>query len=78
MKVMELKDELSKHGKPTSGLKAVLLQRLADAITNHVPIMANRQRTTTTPSEDLRGLPPELIGNPLLQWKLQWMNHPID
>ena len=26
MKVTELKDELSKHGQPTSGLKAVLLQ----------------------------------------------------
>ena len=48
MKVTELKDELSKRGQPTSGLKAVLLQQLADAITNHVPIMANGQGTTTT------------------------------
>ena len=39
MKVTELKDELSKRGQPTLGLKAVLLQRLADTITNHVPIM---------------------------------------
>ena len=64
MKVTELKDELSNCGQPTSGLKAVLLQQLANAITNCVPIMAYGQGTTTTPSENLRGFAPELIGNP--------------
>ena len=65
MKVTELKDELSKRGQPTSGLKAVLLQQLADTITNHVPIMANGQGTTTTQREDLRGFTPRAHWKPL-------------
>ena len=39
MKVVELKAELTKRGKSTTGLKAFLLERLKDAIANHVVIV---------------------------------------
>eukprot|EP00956_Cyclotella_meneghiniana_P034869 scaffold109003_cov36-Cyclotella_meneghiniana.AAC.1 len=36
--VAQLKDELKKRGRPVSGAKAVLAQRLIDAVNNNVPV----------------------------------------
>ena len=78
MKVVELKAELTKCGKSTTGLKAVLLEQLKDAIANHVVIVGNTPGATTTPPDDLRGLPKQLAGNPLFQWKQLWRNPQIE
>ena len=40
MKVSELKSELSKHGQPVFGLKAVLLERLRSALQQHLPSLS--------------------------------------
>ena len=66
MKVVELKAELTKRGKSTTGLKAVLLERLKDAIANSVVIVANTPGTTTTPPDDLRGFAETARWKPLV------------
>ena len=53
MKVVELKAELTKRGKSTTGLKAVLLERLKDVIANRVVIVGNTPGATTTPPDNL-------------------------
>ena len=78
MKVVELKAELTKRGKSTTGLKAVLLERLKDVIANGVVIVANTPGATTTPPDDLRGFAEKLAGNPLFQWKQLWRNPQIE
>ena len=55
MKVVELKAELTKRVKSTTGQKAVLLERLKDAIGNRVVIVGNTPGATTTTPDDLRG-----------------------
>ena len=39
MKVSELKEELGKRGQSTQGLKAVLLERLKEALAKHLPVL---------------------------------------
>ena len=66
MKVVELKAELTKRGKSTTGLKAVLLERLKDVIANRVVIVANMPGATTTPPDDLRGFAETARWKPLV------------
>ena len=40
LKVAELKEELSKRGQPTTGLKTVLADRLKEALQNRLPVIA--------------------------------------
>ena len=63
---MELKAELTKRGKSTTGLKAVLLERLKDAIANSVVIVANTPGATTTTPDDLRGFAETACWKPLV------------
>ena len=65
-KMKELKAELTKRGKSTTGLKAVLLERLKDAIANHVVIVANMAGATTTTPDDLRGFAETARWKPLV------------
>ena len=66
MKVVELKAELTKRGKSTTGLKAFLLEQLKDAIANHVVIVGNMPGATTTPPDDLRGFAETARWKPLV------------
>ena len=54
MKVNELKSELSKHGQPVFGLKAVLFEKLRSALQQHLPNLSSAdQRARAT--DDLTG-----------------------
>ena len=66
MKVVELKAELTKCRKSTTGLKAVLLERLKDAIANRVVIVGNTSGATTTTPDDLRGFAKTACWKPLV------------
>ena len=66
MKVVELKAELTKRRKSTTGLKAVLLERLKDAIANHVVIVGNTPGATTTTPDDLGGFAETAHWKPLV------------
>ena len=66
MKVVELKAELTKCRKSTTGLKAVLLERLKDVIANRVVIVGNTSGATTPPPDDLRGFAETAHWKPLV------------
>ena len=66
MKVVELKAELTKCRKSTTGLNAVLLERLKDVIANCVVIVGNTPGATTTTPDDLRGFAETARWKPLV------------
>ena len=64
LKVAELKEELSKRGQSTQGLKAVLLEWLREALGKHLPVTAADRAAHTT--NDLKGFAPTARWKPLI------------
>ena len=56
LKVCELKAELSKHGQSTNGLKAVLLDRLKNALEQRLPVLSSASQAACL-TNDLTGFP---------------------
>ena len=50
----ELKEKLVKHGQSTQGLKAVLLERLKEALGKHLPVLTEADQSAHT-NDDLKG-----------------------
>ena len=65
LKVAELKEELSKHGQSTQGLKAVLLEQLREALGKRLPVLAAADRSART-TDDLKGFAPTACWKPLV------------
>ena len=65
MKVAELKEELAKHGQSTQGLKAVLLERLKEALAKHLPVLTGADQSART-SDDLKGFAATARWKPLV------------
>ena len=65
LKVSELKSKLAKHGQNTTGLKAVLQQRLKEALEQHLPLLSQSDQATHS-TDDLTGFAPSAHWKPLV------------
>ena len=65
MKVAELKEELAKRGQSTQGLKAVLLERLKEALVKHLPVLTGADQSART-NDDLKGFAATARWKPLV------------
>ena len=65
MKVAELKEELAKRGQSTQGLKAVLLERLKEALAKHLPVLTGADQSART-NDDLKGFAATARWKPLV------------
>ena len=66
MKVAELKEELSKRGQPTTGLKTVLADRLKEALQSRLPVIAMSNQQVSTQSNQPQHIPGFMVG---ARWK---------
>ena len=66
LKVAELKEELSKRGQPTTGLKTVLADRLKEALQSRLPVIAMSNQQVSTQSNQPQHIPGFMVG---AQWK---------
>ena len=66
LKVAELKEELSKRGQPTTGLKTVLADRLKEALQSRLPVIAMSNQQVSTKSNQPQHIPGFMVG---ARWK---------
>ena len=66
LKVAELKEELSKRGQPTTGLKTVLADRLKEALQSRLPVIAMSNQQVSTQSNQPQHIPGFMVG---ARWK---------